>query len=183
MERPLRIGVMGPGTCSPAEARAARAVGRRIAERGGILVCGGGGGVMEATSRGAQEAGGLVLGILPSESETTANPYVGIPIVTGLGNARNAVNVLTSHALIAIAGGPGTLSEIALALKVGTPVVGLRTWSFSMSGSSGLQPGIFTARTPREAVEQAFQLARDRRTQIWKKSAAVACASRERELL
>ena len=117
---------------------------------------------MEAASRGAREAGGLVVGILPSPDASAANPYVDIPIVTGLGNARNAINALTSEALIAISGGPGTLSEIALALKVGTPVVGLNTWQFSIERAIGAAYNIHTARTPREAVDQAFRLARTR---------------------
>ena len=162
INRLLRIGVMGPRSCSPGEARTARAVGRRIAEGGGIVICGGGSGVMEAAARGAKEAGGTVVGILPSDDEADANPYVDIPVVTGLGNARNAINVLTSHALIAIAGGPGTLSEIALALKTGTPVVGLNTWEFSIGTSPARALRIQRARGPRDAVNRAFRLARAR---------------------
>ena len=153
---------MGPGTCSLREARTARAVGRRIALGGGILICGGGSGVMEAAARGAHEAGGTVVGILPSDDEGTANPYVDIPIVTGLGNARNAINALTAHALIAIGGGPGTLSEIALALKVDTPVVGLNTWKFSGGSPQAGAYRIERAGTPRDAVHRAFRLARAR---------------------
>lgn len=161
VHRKIRIGVMGPGTCSPGDKRAAVAVGRRIALGGGILICGGGSGVMEAAARGAHEADGLVVGILPSDAEDTANPFVHIPIVTGLGNARNVINVLTSHALIAISSGPGTLSEIALALKSGTPVVGLNTWKFLKDlGPHGSE--IYAARTPRDAVKQAFRFAAKR---------------------
>lgn len=153
---------MGAGQCSPRQARTARAVGRRIAGGGGILICGGGSGIMEAAARGAHEAGGLVVGVLPSDSEDGANPYVDIPIVTGIGHARNAINALTSHALIAIAGGPGTLSEIALALKVGTPVVGLGTWTFSIEGTLPAPLYIHTAKAPRDAVRRAFCLAETR---------------------
>lgn len=162
MKRRLRIGVMGARTCSLVDGRAAEAVGKRIAERGGILVCGGGPGIMEAAARGAHLAGGLVVGILPSDSEEAANVWVDVPIVTGIGNARNAINALTSHAIIAIAGGPGTLSEIALALKVGTPVVGLRTWSFSLGGTLPAPMRIHTVRTPRDAADRAFRLAEAR---------------------
>jgi hypothetical protein len=160
MDRALRIGVMGPGECTRGEARTARAVGRRIALGGGILICGGGSGVMEAAAQGAREAGGVVVGILPSDDERKANPFVDIPVITGLGNARNAINALTSHALIAIAGGPGTLSEIALALKVGTPVVGLNTWRFSIGQTRSGRFDIHKSPTPRDAVNRAFRLAR-----------------------
>ncbi len=117
---------------------------------------------MEAAARGAALAGGLVIGILPSEDESTANPYVHVPIITGLGNARNAINVLTSHAVIAVGGGYGTLSEIALALKTRTPVVGLNTWKFSIPGLE-IPPTLFCeAATPEDAVEKAMNLARGR---------------------
>jgi uncharacterized protein (TIGR00725 family) len=146
---------MGPGTCSDQTAALAEQVGRLIAEADAVLICGGRGGVMEAASRGAAEAGGTVVGILPSDDESTANPFVTLPIVTGMGNARNAINVLTSHVVIAIEGGPGTLSEIALAAKTGTPLVGLDTWT-ATSDSASLD--IHTARDPDDAVSQALRL-------------------------
>jgi uncharacterized protein (TIGR00725 family) len=155
----LKIGVMGPGTCTQETARIAQEVGRLIAQAGVILICGGRGGVMEAASKGASEAGGTVVGILPSDDESTANPYITIAIVTGMGHARNAINVLTSHALIAIDGGPGTLSEIALAFKSGTPVVGLQTWHASMNNAPlPIVPASDTA----DAVKQAIRLAKPR---------------------
>lgn len=117
---------------------------------------------MEAAARGASEAGGLVVGILPSEDEQTANRYVDVPIVTGMGQARNAINVLTSHALIAIGGGEGTLSEMALALRAGVPVVALRSWTFSAPGGPPDPPGLHIARSPKAAVALAFRLARTR---------------------
>jgi uncharacterized protein (TIGR00725 family) len=160
MNRAIRIGVIGSGSCSDQTARFAEEVGRRIAEAGAILICGGGGGVMEAASRGAARRGGTVVGILPSDDARTANPFVLIPIVTGMGNARNAINALTSEALIAVAGGPGTLSEIGLALKVGTPVVGLETWELSIDGES--PDDVYRAENPAEAVEKAIELARTR---------------------
>ena len=150
---------MGAGSCDAKTADLAEEVGRRIAERGAILICGGRGGVMEAASKGAAGAGGLVVGILPSEDEKSANPYVEIPIVTGMGNARNAINALTSHSLIAITGGAGTLSEIALALKVDTPVVGLRTWEFSIDGGETPTSALYRAVSAEDAVEKAIELA------------------------
>ena len=162
MKRKLRIGVMGAGSCDAKTADLAEEVGRRIAERGAILICGGRGGVMEAASKGAAGAGGLVVGILPSEDEKSANPYVEIPIVTGMGNARNAINALTSHSLIAITGGAGTLSEIALALKVDTPVVGLRTWEFSINGGETPTSALYRAVSAEDAVEKAIELGLDR---------------------
>ena len=151
---------MGSGSCNDQTARIAEEVGRRIAEAGAILICGGGGGVMEAASRGAVSRGGTVVGILPSDDARTANAFVSIPIVTGMGNARNAINALTSEALIAVAGGPGTLSEIGLALKVGTPIVGLGTWELSIDGES--PDDIYRAEDPRDAVEKAIELAHTR---------------------
>jgi uncharacterized protein (TIGR00725 family) len=160
--RRLRIGVMGPSRCGTAETRAAEAVGRRIGTGGALLICGGGPGVMEAAARGASESGGLVVGILPGEREDQANPYVDIPIVTGMGQARNAINVLTSHALIAIGGGGGTLSEIALALRAGIPVVALRSWTISPPLGTPDPPGLHVTGSPRAAVALAFRLARAR---------------------
>lgn len=126
---------------------------------------------MEAAARGAREAGALTVGILPGSGPDEANPYIDLPIVTDLGNARNAVNVLTAQAIIAIHGGYGTLSEIGLALKVGTPVVGLETWS--IMPPEGNQPsGIVIARTPEDAVALAFDLAR--KTQRRRMSASVS---------
>ena len=155
-QQPLRIGVMGPGTCTEDAAQLAEEVGQLIAEAGAILVCGGRGGVMEAASKGASKTGGIVVGILPSNDASTANSHVTIPIVTGMGNARNAINVLTSQCLIAIDGGPGTLSEIALALKSGTPVIGLNTW-YATVNDKELQ--INRASDAETAVTQAIRLA------------------------
>lgn len=163
MRRKIKIGVMGASECNAEITGLAESVGRGIGAREAVLICGGGGGVMEAAARGASEAGGLVVGILPSAEEGTANPWVDIPIVTGMGNARNVINVLTSHALIAIAGGAGTLSEIALAIKVGTPVVGLRTWEAAIDGTSYAEPMFHTVTTPEDAVRLAVSLAEDRR--------------------
>lgn len=122
------VGVMGAGDCNGEIYEQARKVGAGIAKAGGILVCGGLGGVMEGACQGAYEAGGQTVGILPGPDRTHANPYVTIPIVTDLGHARNVLVVRSSDILVAIAGGYGTLSEISIALKLGRPVIGLHTW-------------------------------------------------------
>lgn len=155
-KRPL-IGVIGGATATPEEAAIAEAVGRYLAERGAVLICGGRGGVMEAACRGAKSAGGLTIGILPGPAREEANPYVDIPIVTGLGEARNVIIVRTAHAVIAIGGSYGTLSEIAYALLFGTPVVALGTWELTRPGHP--PPPIHRTTDPHEAVDLAFALA------------------------
>ena len=124
----VHIGVVGEGVCSRATARTAERVGAAIAGAGAVLFCGGRTGVMAAASRGAARAGGHVIGVLPGFSRRDANRWVTIPVVTGMDQARNVVLVRSCDAVIAIGGSYGTLSEIALALKLGVPVVGLRTW-------------------------------------------------------
>lgn len=151
------IGVIGEGVASPEAKRAAEIVGRELAQRGHTVICGGLGGVMEAACKGAKEGGGLTVGILPSDNRHDANPYVDIPIVTGLGEARNIIVVKSSQALIAIGGRYGTLSEIALALRLGIPVVGLDTWSLSRQGE--VDESILPAHDPVDAVEMAIALA------------------------
>ena len=113
---------------------------------------------MEAACQGAKEAGGTTVGILPGNDQHEANPYVDIPIATGLGEARNAIVVRTAEAVVAVGGGYGTLSEIGLALKMGRPVVGLGTWELHRDGS--LEGAVVRAVTPTEAVELALTLAR-----------------------
>ena len=122
------VGVIGAGSCDGAAYETARQVGRGIAEKEAALVCGGLGGIMEGACRGASEAGGQTIGILPGADKSSANPYVTLPIVTDLGHARNILVVQSSDALVAIRGGYGTLSEISIALKLGKPVIGLKTW-------------------------------------------------------
>jgi uncharacterized protein (TIGR00725 family) len=148
------IGVIGTSEASTEEYQTAEEVGREIARRKGILVCGGLGGVMEASCRGAKSEGGLTIGIIPGSSKKEANPYVDIPIVTGISEARNIIVVRSSNAIIAIGGSFGTLSEIAFALKLEIPVVGINTWEVSTN--------IKKATTPKEAVDLAFSLARPR---------------------
>lgn len=126
--RRILIGVIGAGTASPRGLELAEAVGRGLAEGGAVVVCGGLGGIMEAACRGAVAAGGETLGILPGDDPALANPYVTLPIATNLGHARNVVIAQTAQALIAVEGEYGTLSEIAIGLKLGRPVFALESW-------------------------------------------------------
>lgn len=151
------IAVIGAGRCSAEVAALAEAVGQELAKRRAVLVCGGLGGVMEAACRGAKAAGGLTVGILPGTSRREANPYVDIPIVTGMGEARNVLVVQSAQAVIAIHGEYGTLSEIAHALKLGIPVIGLHTWQLAKEGHEN--QAIVRAQHAREAVEKALALA------------------------
>src|SRR4051794_6925670 len=148
------IAVIGAGTCDHETYEAAYEVGRLIGERGAVLVTGGRSGVMEAASRGAREAGGLVVGILPDLDASTANDAVEIAIPTGMGQLRNGLVVSSGDAVIAIGGEWGTLSEIGLALKIGKPVIGWRTWELAREGVP--RDGILCASTPAEAVQSAF---------------------------
>jgi uncharacterized protein (TIGR00725 family) len=150
------IAVIGGSQCSKKEAQLAEEVGRELARRGAILVCGGLGGIMKAVCKGAGSAGGTTIGILPGDSPQTANPYVQIPIVTGLGEARNVIVVKSAQAVIAIGGGYGTLSEISHALRNGVPVIGLNTWSLARNGRQ--DKSIIPAQSPIEAVDKALDL-------------------------
>lgn len=126
MDRPLRVAVAGAGAADPEFAQLAEEVGRRIAEAGAVLICGGLGGVMEAAARGCAMAGGLTIGLLPGTDPAGASPHIRIPLPTGLGDTRNALVGRTGDVVIAIGGRWGTLSEVAIARKVGVPVVLLR---------------------------------------------------------
>ncbi len=126
--QPIRIGVIGAGRCDPPLYQVAYDTGRIIASRGGILICGGLGGVMEGAAKGAFEQGGTTVGLLPTSFTSDANPYITIPLATGLGHARNILVVQSSQIVIAIGGAAGTLSEIAIALKIGIPIIGYETW-------------------------------------------------------
>ncbi|HEY7194226.1 MAG TPA: TIGR00725 family protein [Gemmatimonadales bacterium] len=119
------IAVIGGGTCTADETALAEETGGLLARQGALVVCGGMGGVMEAVARGAKANGGTTLGILPGADPAVANAYIDVPLATGLGEMRNFLIVRSAHALIAIGGGVGTLSEIALAQRIGKPVVGL----------------------------------------------------------
>ncbi len=151
------IAVIGGSEPTTEECRLAEAVGRELAKREAILVCGGMGGVMEAACRGASSEGGMTIGILPGDSRQTANPYVQIPIVTGIGYARNIVVVKSAQAVIAVGGSYGTLSEISHALQCNIPVIGLNTWS--LSRNSQPDKSIILAQNPTEAVNKALNLA------------------------
>jgi len=142
-----RIAVIGGSRAGRQALDTALEVGRLIARSGAVVVCGGLGGVMEAASRGAREEGGLVIGILPGGSVADANPWVDVPIATGLGYTRNALVVMNADAVIAVDGEYGTLSEIAYGLIHGKTVVGLGTWEVK---------GVAAAATPAEAVRLAL---------------------------
>jgi hypothetical protein len=156
-ERKTIIAVIGAGDPSAEEAALAEETGREIARQGAVLVCGGLGGVMEAACRGAVSEGGLTIGILPGDNPKAANPYVQIPVVTGIGYARNVAVVKSARAVIAVGGKYGTLSEIAHALQSGIPVVGLGTWIIARDGKQ--DESIVRVKNPAEAVSTALRLA------------------------
>ena len=145
------IGVIGSHDCDEDTYERARRVGELLAERGFGVICGGLSGVMEAACKGAVEAGGFTVGVLPGDTPNSANPYVQFRIATGMGIARNVIIVRSSAAVIAVSGGAGTLSEIAHCLQLDVPVVGLDTHDVS--------PGIVQVSTPEEAVERAVTMA------------------------
>jgi uncharacterized protein (TIGR00725 family) len=150
------IAVIGGSQASASELKTAELVGSEIARAGVTLVCGGMGGVMEAACKGASQEGGLTIGILPGDSRLSANAYVKIPIVTGIGYARNMAVVKSAEAVIAIGGSYGTLSEIGHALQSGLPVIGMGTWEISRKGKDKCP--IIKAKTPAEAVEKALEM-------------------------
>jgi len=143
------IGVIGSGRADASLTGIAEEVGRLIATREALLVCGGLGGVMEGAARGAKAAGGTTIGILPQATKEMANQYIDVPVATGFGEGRNVIIIRTSDALIAIGGEFGTLSELAFALKMGKPVIGINTWEIQ---------GIIKADTAEAAVNIAFKL-------------------------
>jgi len=157
------ISVIGGEACGPEALEAAETVGRELARRGATLVCGGRGGVMEAACRGAREAGGHTIGILPGRGheDSPPNPHVEFPVFTGMGFARNVMVVLSGDAVIAIDGSYGTLSEISYALIHETPVVGIDTWDFNYRGFTGHEK-IVRVTDPIEAVVVAIGLAEER---------------------
>ena len=153
------VAVCGAGMAAarPADLHAAQEVGQRVAEGGGIVVCGGLGGVMEAACRGARSRGGLTVGLLPGVDREDANGWVVLALPTGLGEARNALVVRAADAVVAIGGGWGTLSEIALALKLGIPVLGVSTWELARAGSP--VAGVRAVDDAATAVAEALRLA------------------------
>jgi uncharacterized protein (TIGR00725 family) len=157
VERPVYVAVCGPGVASPEEEAWAEEVGRLLAREGAVVVCGGMTGVMDAVARGAGGEGGTSIGILPTGDRSGASPHLTFSIPTGLAEARNVLVARAADVVIAISGEYGTLSEIAFALKIGVPVVGLSTWELHRRGQAvGAFP---VAASPAEAVAQALRLA------------------------
>ncbi len=152
-----QIGVIGAGACSRETGELAEAVGREIAKNGAVLLCGGLGGVMEAAAKGAKLEGGITIGILPGTLREEANPWIDVAVLSGMGHARNALIAQSSDALIAVDGEYGTLSEIALGLKMGKPVVLLESkWEIE---------GTESAKNPLEAGELVFKLIEERKNE------------------
>ena len=156
--RAIQIAVVGGGEPETGLLPVAEEVGRRLAQAEAVVVCGGLGGVMEAACRGARSAGGSTVGLLPGVDPSAANPFVDVVLPTGLGEARDALVARAGEVVIAIGGGYGTLAEIALALKIGTPVVGLETWEIHRPGLA-VDP-IERAGSAAEAVSRALELSR-----------------------
>jgi uncharacterized protein (TIGR00725 family) len=148
MMRNVYLGVIGASSCNDKVAKVAEEVGKEIARAGAILVCGGLGGTMEAACKGAKQAGGTTIGILPSWSRESANEFVDYPIVTGLGDMRNLMVVKNSDAVIALFGRYGTLSEVAFCLNSNTPLVSLSNWNVSKK--------MIRAKDPEQAVKLAL---------------------------
>ena len=148
LRKKKRIGVIGGAKADAKSRQIGFRIGLLIAEKGAILVCGGLSGIMEASSRGAKEAGGKTMGILPGNSPDDANPYIDIAIATGLGYSRNSLVAMNADVLIAIDGQYGTLTEIAYGCIYGKKIIGLGTWDI---------PGVIKAKSPEEAVELAFR--------------------------
>jgi uncharacterized protein (TIGR00725 family) len=157
MTQRVQISVIGASEGKPEILRDAEAVGRGIAEAGAVLICGGLTGVMEAASKGASEAGGTVVGVLPTLSPADANHYVSHAVATGIGHARNLAVVASGEAVIAVGGEWGTLSEISYARKLGRPVVAIQSWI--LRNRAGTDLGIIEAETPEQAVKAALSSA------------------------
>lgn len=153
------MAVVGPGEPLAGEAEAAEEAGRLLAEAGAVVVCGGMGGAMEAVCRGAKRAGGTTVGILPGRRRQEANAFVDVAVPTGLGEARNALVVRAADAVLAVGGAYGTLSEIALALRAGIPVVGLGTWELARAGVP--DGSVERATSAADAVQRALRAADD----------------------
>ncbi|OIJ65268.1 TIGR00725 family protein [Streptomyces mangrovisoli] len=145
------IAVCGPGHAGASERDLARRVGALLARRGAVVVCGGLGGVMAACAEGATSAGGTVLGLLPGDDRGAGDPHLTVVVATGLGELRNGLLVTTCDALVAIGGGWGTLSEVALALRAGKPVAVLRGWELPEAAGETHRP--LRVGTPEQAVE------------------------------
>jgi len=149
MYKKIHIGVVGAGVCPQEIYDIASELGHLIAGNNWILICGGLGGVMEGAAKGCCKGGGVTVGILPGVEKSAANPFITLPIATGLGEGRNLLVVRASDVVVAIAGGYGTLSEIGLALKTDKPVVGLKTWP-------GIE-GVDYVETPQQAIDMVVR--------------------------
>lgn len=162
MKKPPVISVIGEAQASKINYKLAEEVGRLIAKSGAVLVCGGMGGVMEAAAKGAYEAGGVTVGVLPVSQRSGANPYIIIPIPTGMWIARNIIVVLSGQAAIAIGGRYGTLTEIGYALHCGKPVIGLNTWR--MKSDTHKYDEIHRVKTAKDAVTAALRLIKENKS-------------------
>jgi len=151
------VGVIGSSKAEGELLSLAEEVGSEIAKRGAAVVCGGLTGVMEAVCKGARREGGLTIGIIPSDNRNDANPYVQIPIVTGMGMGRNVMLVKTADVVIAVGGEFGTLSEIAHALKLGKTVIGLRSWKLEKAHTKPI-PDLIEVDSPKKAVDLALNI-------------------------
>ena len=157
----LHVAVVGGGHADDDDRDRAARVGRALAEAGAVVVCGGLGGVMEAACRGARDGGGTSIGILPGADRDAANEYVDVAVASGMGEGRNVLVVRNADAVVAVGGEFGTLSEVALALQAGIPVVGLGTWELAKNGRP--VPAVIGARSPEEAADTAMREAARRR--------------------
>lgn len=158
----LQVAVVGAGHADDEERDRAARVGRALAEAGAVVVCGGLGGVMEAACRGARDGGGTSIGILPGTEREAANEFVDVVLATGMGEGRNVLVVRNADAVVAVGGEFGTLSEVALALQAGIPVIGLGTWELAKHGRG--VPAVIEARSPEEAADTAVRQAARRRS-------------------
>jgi uncharacterized protein (TIGR00725 family) len=163
VNRRPQIAVIGKGTPDEQLAPLAEEVGRRLAQAGAIVVCGGMGGVMEAASRGAREAAGDVIGIVPGEEPSDANPYVTHAVATGIGHARTLAVVASGDAVIAIGGEWGTLAEIGFARRLGKRVAALRSWTVTGTGAMEGAPGVEAVSDPAAAVELSLEAVEEAR--------------------
>jgi uncharacterized protein (TIGR00725 family) len=154
VQRKPIIAVIGAGKCSKKLRDMAADIGRYIAENGGVVVCGGLGGIMEGAARGAKEGGGITIGIIPTDNKDDANEFIDHVIVTGFGEARNIIIVKTADAIVALPGKYGTLTEMAFALHAGKPIVSVSAWK--------LGDEIKQVENPLEAAKIALEMARDR---------------------
>ena len=155
---PVYVAVVGPGVATPDEEAWAEELGRRLAEAGAVVVCGGSTGVMEAVARGTAGGGGTCIGILPGSDRREGNSHLSFALPTGMGEMRNALIARVADVVVAVGGEFGTLSEIAFALKIGRPVVGLRSWDLVRRGEP--VAGIEASGTPEDAARAALRLAR-----------------------